>query len=149
MHAVYEHIRNVPLNFSDFESIHFSENSSSYNTLNTSEINEVSPDAQVDDNQSGVKKGGSQAAECPYDEFNSKNSIDFDEKISARGSNRGRRVSHIIKPSEMSALFMQNITEPSLSNAFSSPAPGAQRRFSRMGTDPRNKLGSEDKNEVV
>ena len=45
MHAVYEHIRNVPLNFSDFESIHFSENSSSYNTLNTSEINEVSPDA--------------------------------------------------------------------------------------------------------
>ena len=38
MQAVYEHIRNVPLDFSDFESLHFSTGSSSYNSVNTSQM---------------------------------------------------------------------------------------------------------------
>ena len=39
LHAVYLHMKNAPLNqFSDFSSIHFSKGSSSYDTLNTSEM---------------------------------------------------------------------------------------------------------------
>ena len=72
MQAVYEHIRNVPLDFSDFESLHFSTGSSSYNSVNTSQMmdynkvgNQMSPDVQ-DDSQN-LNAG----ADCPFDEFNS------------------------------------------------------------------------------
>ena len=69
MQAVYEHIRNVPLDLSDFDSLHFSTNSSSFDTLNTSQIvDAASPERQAEEDNNQMSGAN---PECPFDEFNS------------------------------------------------------------------------------
>ena len=67
MEAVYTHLKNVPLNqFSDFASLDFSKGSSSYDTLNTSEMEQNVKHKNVDnfENSSSDSK-----SECPFNEF--------------------------------------------------------------------------------
>ena len=62
-----------------------------------------------------------------------------------RGSRRGggsRRGSHMINASDFNDMIKSNgnLTEPNMSNAFSSPDPKRNRRLIRMGTTPRDTM---------
>ena len=66
MEAVYTHLKNVPLNqFSDFASLDFSKGSSSYDTLNTSEMENQNKHGDPEFEKSSLDS----KSDCPFNEF--------------------------------------------------------------------------------